>query len=741
MGGPPRESGVAGVNGIGPVRRLSYPGAAKWLYSSKLFLPQSELAGGGGVEMNVCLPRDVVGLVVRVLLVFCAAGADSLCAQPTPIDREALRAFARRKPRATAAVGLAQLFQVIQPHPGGFQIVFPDPLPLLDGRRISAKRLYGRVLVGPYPFLSRSSQFRRKRFSDDDVRLSGGRAIVPLDPFFTKDSTRNSEGWGPGSQGCLAVRLELGLAQDGADTRLGVYDTFVTVQQSPQGYLLQPSILEGPLIHRVTSDHPEWVVVSVVTSVPDGVVVHLSDGRKVTGVAQPSQERGWHRYEIKVDGLQADTTYRYRVRVGPTWGDELTFRTAPVKGAAEVRFAFIGDSRAGVSHALTRYVGVNYDVMERLSALAFQARSQLILFGGDLCSGYTEVEGDFRAQLRAWKQTVAGVGGHVPIYTIPGNHEALMYSVADPASRYGIGFDRWPYATASTEAVFADEMVNPTNAPTPRPGFPPYRETAYSFQFGCVRFIGLNTNYWLQSDTPKSPQGDQQVNQLSAVFGGCPEGYVMEEQLRWLERELKLAEKDPAVRYTVLFGHEPVFPNGKHLADAMWYNGDNRSRAHVFVDGKMIAEPQGIVEVRNRIARAVSAARKVACVINSDEHAYYRTLIDKDVPVGDEADLRGDRVVGRDGKISSLSGLTHPKWYIVSGGGGAPYSAEKSSPWNQYWKQQADQQGYRYSPQEHVVLFEANEEGFAMRVVNSLGEEIDVEENLLRSAESASRGR
>ena len=55
--------------------------------------------------------------------------------------------------------------------------------------------------------------------------------------------------------------------------------------------------------------------------------------------------------------------------------------------------------------------------------------------------------------------------------------------------------------------------------------------------------------------------------------------------------------------------------------------------------------------------------------------------------------------------------------------GGAPYSAEKSSPWNRYWKQQADQQGYRYSPQEHVVLFEADGEGFAMRVVNSLGEE------------------
>ncbi|MEE3373076.1 MAG: metallophosphoesterase [Planctomycetota bacterium] len=674
--------------------------------------------------------------IAAVLIVWSCMGVWTswLGAQTVPIDRAALRKFAPRQPRATTAFSLVQVSQAIKSHVGGFQVVFENQVRLLDGRVIGADRLYGRVLVGPYPFQARISRFRRKRFSDDDVALVRGRATVPLDPFFTRGSTRNSEGWGSGSQGSLAVRLELSLANQGPDTRLGVYDTFVTVQHSPEGYQLQPSILEGPLIHRVNSDHPEWVVLSLVTDVTEGVVVHLSDGRQVMGVALPTEETGWYRYEIQLDGLKAATTYRYQVRVGPTHSAEVAFRTAPPKGAATVRFAFIGDSRAGVAHGLTRYVGVNYDVMERLSALALQADSQLILFGGDLCSGYTDIEGDFRAQLRAWKQTVSGLGGRVPVYTIPGNHEALMYSVADPASRYGIGFDRWPYATASTEAVFADEMVNPTNAPVPRPGFPPYRETAYSFQYGCVRFIGLNTNYWLQSDTPRNPARGQQINQLSAVYGGCPEGYVMEEQLRWLEGEIRHAEEDPTVRYSVLFGHEPVFPNGKHLADAMWYNGDNRSRAHVFVDGQLVPAKQGILEVRNRIARAVSAAKKMACVINSDEHAYYRTLIDKRVPVGDESDLQEGRVGVTDGRVSPLSGLSGPKWYVVSGGGGAPYSAEKSSPWNRYWKKRSDRRGYRYSPQEHVVLFEASPQGLALRVVNSLGEQIDYEANLLESA-------
>ena len=82
--------------------------------------------------MEICLPRRVFRGVGPVLMVFCAAGADSLCAQRVPIDREALRTFALRKPRATAALGLAQLFQAIQPHPRGFQIAFPDPIPMVD---------------------------------------------------------------------------------------------------------------------------------------------------------------------------------------------------------------------------------------------------------------------------------------------------------------------------------------------------------------------------------------------------------------------------------------------------------------------------------------------------------------------------------------------------------------------------------------------------------------------------------
>jgi energy-coupling factor transporter ATP-binding protein EcfA2 len=197
--------------------------------------------------------------------------------------------------------------------------------------------------------------------------------------------------------------------------------------------------------------------------------------------------------------------------------------------------------------------------------------------------------------------------------------------VFDDGSKYGMGLDRWPYKTESTEAVFADEFVHPQNGPAARQDFPSYDETVYSFQYGAVKIIGFNTNYWPETDTPKDKTAG--INQKTRLYGGNPEGYVMCEQVEWIKRQIEQAKVDETVKYIVLFAHEPMFPNGKHQIDAMWYSGDNGSRAHSFRGGKLKPEAKGVIEVRNELARAIAASPKVAVVINSDEHAYYRTLI------------------------------------------------------------------------------------------------------------------
>ena len=63
--------------------------------------------------------------------------------------------------------------------------------------------------------------------------------------------------------------------------------------------------------------------------------------------------------------------------------------------------------------------------------------------------------------------------------------------------------------------------------------------------------IVFNNNYWM-SNQPM-------------LYGGSPEGYLMEDQLSWIGAELEKAEADPSVRYVFLMAQEPVFPNGGHL--------------------------------------------------------------------------------------------------------------------------------------------------------------------------------
>ena len=331
---------------------------------------------------------------------------------------------------------------------------------------------------------------------------------------------------------------------------------------------------------------------------------------------------------------------------------------------------------------------------------------------------------DRRVVLHFFKQSTDGVSGFMPFFAVPGNHEALMRTWSDNTTKYGLSFDRWPYETHSAEAVFADEFVNPSNGPQPRSGFPPYSETVYSFQYGCVRFIGFNTNYWMEGDTPKD---GSLINQKTKLYGGCPEGYVMTEQLKWIEANIKAAEADETVQHIVLFAHEPMFPNGKHTADAMWYHGDNDSRAYVFTDGKVVPEPLGVIEVRNTLARLISRSEKVACVVNSDEHALYRTLISSEVPAGSEADINPDtgRIDWRTKRVSPILGLQRPTWYLVSGGAGAPYSAELASPWNTYWKKQTPNVGYHYTPQENILVFEVKDGRVSLLAFNAFGERID----------------
>jgi 3',5'-cyclic AMP phosphodiesterase CpdA len=574
---------------------------------------------------------------------------------------------------------------------------------LLDGSPVDARKIYGVVYAGPYPFEAAETGYAYKRFRVAS-RISGGRARIPHGYLLAE--RHNSEGWT--DKGTLALRIELREEREGQDRPLGTYDTFVRFDRA--GTKL-PMLVEGPLVSLVRSDDPTRVVLSFVTDRPVQAAVEVND--RTLAEKEPAT-----RHEIAVDGLQPATEYRYHVRIGERIATH-TLRTAPPKGEGTVRFAFCGDSREGVGGGTRALMGVNYEVLHQLVGLAYARGAEFLIMGGDLVNGYTTSPADFRLQLHAWKQAMMGFWRERAVYPAMGNHEALLRNF-ESGSRYGIGLDRWPYATQSAEALFAEAFVNPRNGPQPSdPRRPTYLENVYSFHYGPVKLICFNNNYWVSYSAP--------------LTGGCPEGYLMEDQLAWIEREVQAGQADPKVRYIVLYAQEPAFPNGGHVGDSMWHGGDNRVRAFTFHPEPkgLVPAAAGMVEVRNRLVRLAGANRKVAAVLGSDEHAYHKVLIDKHVPVG----IPGQDDTNGDGKLETaapLAGLKHATWYLVCGGGGAPYYSEQVTPWNRYWLEKAKEPSrYRYSSQHNILLFEAGADGISVEVLNPHGEVIDRIANLM----------
>ncbi len=293
-----------------------------------------------------------------------------------------------------------------------------------------------------------------------------------------------------------------------------------------------------------------------------------------------------------------------------------------------------------------------------------------------------------------------------------GNHESLLRIFSDGKKQ--ISLDRWPYDLDSSESLFADNFFNPVNGPvTTDNRRPSYKENVFSFTYGNIKFIGFNNNYWYSSD----PQN----------FGGSPEGYIMNDQLSWIKEELKKADADDYIKYIILVAQEPIFPNGGHISDAMWYKGNNNIKAYTYRNGRLEGETKGIIDVRNEFVEAVTSSKKVAAVLTSDEHAYHKMLLTKNIPIGNPSkdDKNGNGIICEQNETCSPLNIEYSTWFITSGGAGAPYYSEESTPWNTYLKNRGDSNNYKYSSQYNILIFEEIGGRLALTVQNAHGEEID----------------
>ena len=467
----------------------------------------------------------------------------------------------------------------------------------------------------------------------------------------------------------------------------GVYKTMAFGQQvsvEPDPFKVEFSIIEGPFIANLTHD---GTTIQMKTNF-NGKVTITVNGKKFD-----SKNKKIH--EVKITGLEPDTEYDYEITYG-SFSEKYSFRTAPAPGSRTAfSFAYTSDSRSGNGGGERNLNGVNAYIMKKIMALNMQEKVRFMQFTGDMITGYKENADALQLEYANWKRAIEPFARYIPVITTMGNHEAAVKTFFDPANNYKYQVDNFPYDKVSSEAIYQREFVNPLNGPESEDGsmydpdentidFPSYKESVFYYIYDNLAMVVLNSNYWY---TPSVKSID--------VTGGNIHGYVMDNQLQWFRNTMAELENNSAIDHIFVTIHTPFFPNGGHIHDDMWYNGDNTFRP--VIAGKKAEK--GIIERRDELLDIiVNQSKKTKAILTGDEHNYARTLI------GPQTNIYPKKYTAE--KIS----ISRELWQINNGAAGAPYYAQEETPWSKYVE--------GFTTQNALVIFDIDGTSIKMRVLN-----------------------
>ena len=504
----------------------------------------------------------------------------------------------------------------------------------------------GTVAYGP---LDETAEYPAIAFLPRDVRISDGKALLEMKKTFTRATDYFH--LADRGNGILGYRI---IDSSG---RI-VYEGRIAFEGKGP-YRVVPTITQGPMVNTV---EPAGFVLAYETQVPLKTTVTV-DGRTFSDDAEVT------RHELSITGLKPSTEYTYTITYGArTESHKMT--TAPVEGNRQpFTFAFASANRATTGGGERDFGGINYQHTRAVMAAAMQHNAVFLQCTGDITTGANPSVGGHLMEYANFKRALEPFWSRIPVYVGMGDHETNKTTLRndDPANR-GYSVELFPYAEVSGEATFARAFVNPANGPQsedgaaydPNPGemdFPTYKENVYYYTYGNIAMIVLNTEYW-ESKTP-------------AVTGGCPEGYIMDQQMKWLRETVQRMENDPNIDHIFVNVHGAVFPNGDHLTDAMYWSGDNTSRAVV----AGVPLPKGAIERRDEILDVcVNKSRKFLAFLSGDEHNFSFLQVTPETPIY------------KDGYTGPRIRISRPFYNINDGGGGsAPYALLKS-PWSGSFK-------------------------------------------------------
>jgi len=410
-------------------------------------------------------------------------------------------------------------------------------------------------------------------------------------------------------------------------------------------------------------------------------------------------------HEITITGLNANTKYPYYIQYGDN-EQVFSFKTAPKPGSRmPFVFSYCSDSRSGQGGGERDLFGTNFYMMRKIMALNSFKNVAFMQFTGDLINGYlTDIEA-MNLQYTNWKRAIEPYAHYIPVYEGMGNHESVMRIFGDknPWSKIAFGLDRFPYDQESSERLFANNFVNPKNGPQSEDGtnydpdpskqnFPSYIENAFYYIHDNVAVIVLNSDYWYTPSTQQIPH----------ISGGV-HGYIMDQQLDWFKTTIEKLENDSAIDHIFVTLHTPVFPNGGHVGDDMWYKGNNLIRPSV----AGIPLGKGIIERRDDLLDImVNKSLKTVAILTGDEHNYNKLKISDEL------------VIYPPNYNQEKINISRSIYQINNGAAGAPYYAQESVPWSKHVT--------NFTTQNALVFFHIDGKSVFMEVLNPVTlEEID----------------
>ena len=278
----------------------------------------------------------------------------------------------------------------------------------------------------------------------------------------------------------------------------------------------QPSVtvVRRPYLQQMSATRVVVVWATRESGTPTVRITSGSTSRTVTGTSRlvANSQTGlgfdYYHHEVSIGSLTPSTIYNYEATLTGLAVAAAAFRTAPPTGSGEISFVAIGDSGTGSPE------------QRQIAALMAADPSDLMLHAGDIAYGNTGGTGDASyGTFNGWFFDVyAAMLPSRALYTTEGNHDSR------PTNGNGV--------------AYLDAFTLPANGATP--AYPDHAERYYSFDYGRVHFVALDTEFAFQDTARRA------------------------EQVSWLESDLAGSAQPWKI---AVFHRSPYSAGGEHGSD------------------------------------------------------------------------------------------------------------------------------------------------------------------------------